>query len=126
MTEQGKVTTYTTDVYTPTGIEQREVTRAGVFTVISDGEYLLWDPNKQQLQQLSRQPPARFLDTVTDYSGGAAGSLTGLAVDPSSGSLLAVLIETRTLIERLPDGGAVGYTVTVSYTHLTLPTTPYV
>ncbi|MBB84849.1 MAG: hypothetical protein CL931_13660 [Deltaproteobacteria bacterium] len=111
MTEQGKVTTYTTDVYTPTGIEQREVTRAGVFSVISDGEYLLWDPNKQQLQQLSRQPPARFLDTVTDYSGGAAGSLTGLAVDPSSGSLLAVLIETRTLIERLPDGGAVGYTV---------------
>ena len=65
MTEQGKIVSYTTDVYTPTGIEQREVTRAGVFTVISDGEYLLWDPNKQQLQQLSRQPPARFLDTVT-------------------------------------------------------------
>ncbi len=111
MNEQGKVVSYETQVYTPTGIETREVTRAGVFTVISNGEYLLWDPNKGQLQQLSRQPPSRFLDTIGEYTAGEAGSLTGLAVDPSSGSLLAVLIETRELIERLPDGGAVGYTV---------------
>jgi biopolymer transport protein ExbB len=111
MNEQGKVVSYETQVYTPTGIETREVTRAGVFTVISNGEYLLWDPNKGQLQQLSRQPPSRFLDTIQEYTAGDSGSLSGLAVDPSSGSLLAVLIETRELIERLPDGGAVGYTV---------------
>ena len=111
MNEQGKVVSYETQVYTPTGIETREVTRAGVFTVNSNGEYLLWDPNKGQLQQLSRQPPSRFLDTIQEYTAGDSGSLSGLAVDPSSGSLLAVLIETRELIERLPDGGAVGYTV---------------
>jgi len=111
MNEQGKVVSYETQVYTPTGIETREVTRAGVFTVISNDEYLLWDPNKGQLQQLSRQPPSRFLDTIQEYAAGESGSLSGLAVDPSSGSLLAVLIETRELIERLPDGGAVGYTV---------------
>jgi len=111
MNEQGKVVSYETQVYTPTGIETREVPRAGVFTVISNGEYLLWDPNKGQLQQLSRQPPSRFLDTIQEYTAGDSGSLSGLAVDPSSGSLLAVLIETRELIERLPDGGAVGYTV---------------
>lgn len=110
MTEQGKIVTYKTKVYTPSGIEEREVTRAGVFTVISDGEYLLWDPNDRQLQSLSRQPPGRFLATVGEFQNGGPG-LTGLAVDPSRGSLLAVLIETRSLIERLPDGGAVGYTV---------------
>lgn len=110
MTEQGKVVKYETEVYTPDGIETREVIRAGVFSVIADGEYLLWDPNKQQLQELSRQPPGRFLDTVDEYLAAEEG-LTGLAVDPSSGSLLAVLIESRTLIERLPEGGAVGYTV---------------
>ncbi|MFV1979069.1 MAG: MotA/TolQ/ExbB proton channel family protein, partial [Myxococcota bacterium] len=38
-------------------------------------------------------------------------ALAGLAVDPSRGSLLAVLIETRGLTERLPEGGAVGYSV---------------
>jgi len=111
MVEQGKVVDFEADVYTPSGIEKRNVTRAGVFTVISDGEYLLWDPNQRQLQQLSRQPPGRFLDTVSAFENGEDGSLTGLAVDPSRGSLLAVLIETRGLVERLPDGGAVGYTV---------------
>lgn len=109
MTEQGKIVSYTTDVYTPSGIVQREVTRAGVFSVISDGEYLLWDPNKQQLQELAKQPPARFVDTVSEYTAATDG-LTGLAVDPSSGSLLAVLIESRGLVERLQaqEGGAVG------------------
>jgi len=110
MVEQGKVVEFETEVYTPTGIETRNVIRAGVFSVISNGEYLLWDPNQGQLQQLSRQPPSRFVDTVGEYEKATEGR-EGLAVDPSRGSLLAVLIETRGLIERIPEGGPVGYTV---------------
>jgi biopolymer transport protein ExbB len=110
MTEQGKIVKYEADVYTPSGIERREVTRAGVFSVVSNGEYLLWDANSGKLQTLSRQPPGRFLETVPGYEAGGDG-LTGLAVDPSRGSLLAVLIESRNLSERIPEGGAVGYTV---------------
>lgn len=110
MVEQGKVVEFDAKVYTPSGIETRKVTRAGVFSVVSEGEYLLWDANQSQLQELSRQPPARFVETVGEYQNGGPG-LSGLAVDPSRGSLLAVLIETRGLMERLPEGGAVGYTV---------------
>lgn len=110
MVEQGKVVEFETTVYTPTGIETRNVVRAGVFSVISQGEYLLWDPNQGQLQQLTRQPPSRFVDTVGEYQS-ATGELAGLAVDPSRGSLLAVLIETRGLTERIPEGGPVGYSV---------------
>ncbi len=109
MNEQGKVVTYEADVYTPSGVERQQVTRVGAFTAIADGAYLLWDPTDRQLQTLSRQPPARFTDTIGEFENGTG--LTGLAVDPSSGSLLAVLIESRELIERLPEGGAVGYTV---------------
>ncbi|MAG30689.1 MAG: flagellar motor protein MotA [Deltaproteobacteria bacterium] len=108
MVEQGKVVEFSTEVFTPSGVETRDVVRAGVFSVVSNGEYLLFDEGR--LQSLTRQPPTRFLDTISDYSGSTA-ALTGLAIDPSKGSLLAVLIESRTLIERLPDGGAVGYTV---------------
>ena len=110
MVEQGRVVQFEAEVFTPGGIERRDVVRAGVFSAISNGEYLLWDSNQQQLQQLSRQPPARFTDTVAAFLASDA-PLTGLAVDPSRGSLLAVLIETRSLIERLPDGGPIGYTV---------------
>jgi biopolymer transport protein ExbB len=109
MVEQGKVVSFDSEVYTPGGIETRSVTRAGVFSVISEGEYLLWDSNLGQLQKLSRQPPGRFLSTVSEYQG--SDGVAGLAVDPSRGSLLAVLIETRQLSERLPEGGAVGYSV---------------
>jgi biopolymer transport protein ExbB len=109
MVEQGKVVSFDSEVYTPGGIETRSVTRAGVFSVISEGEYLLWDSNLGQLQKLSRQPPGRFLSTVSEYQG--SDGVAGLAVDPSRGSLLAVLIETRELSERLPEGGAVGYSV---------------
>ncbi|MCP4907166.1 MAG: MotA/TolQ/ExbB proton channel family protein [bacterium] len=111
MVEQGKIVEFEADVYTPSGVLKRQVTRAGVFSVISEGQYLLWDPNEQQLQVLSRQPPGRFVDTVGDYVAGSSESLTGLAIDPSRGSLLAVLIETRGLTERIPEGGPVGYTV---------------
>ncbi len=110
MVEQGKVVEFEAEVYTPGGIVKRRVTRAGVFSVISEGRYLLWDSNAQQLQELSRQPPGRFVDTVGEYTG-SSEVLMGLAVDPSRGSLLAVLIETRGLVERLPEGGPVGYTV---------------
>jgi len=110
MVEQGKIVEFESEVYTPSGIETRNVVRAGVFSVISDGEYLLWDPNQGQLQQLSRQPPSRFVDTVADYEN-STEEIEGLAVDPSRGSLLAVLIETRGLSERIPEGGAVGYSV---------------
>ena len=110
MVEQGKIVEFSAEVYTPSGIETRDVIRAGVFSVISDGKYLLWDPNQGQLQELSRQPPSRFVDTIGEYEG-SSEEQAGLAVDPSRGSLLAVLIETRGLSERIPEGGAVGYTV---------------
>ncbi|MBC8188639.1 MAG: MotA/TolQ/ExbB proton channel family protein [Proteobacteria bacterium] len=111
MVAQGKIVEFEAKVYTPGGIETRKVTRAGAFSVVSNSEYLLWDPLQGQLQELSRQPPARYVDTVGDYQSAGAGEIAGLAVDPSSGSLLAVLIETRGLSERIPDGGAVGYSV---------------
>ena len=108
MVAQGKVVEFPAEVLTSEGMEQRDVVRAGPFTVISEGEYLLFEDG--QLKTLSRQPPARFLGTVSEYQAADEG-LAGLAVDPSRGSLLAVLIETRNLSERLPEGGGVGYTV---------------
>ncbi len=108
MVEQGKVVEFQAPVLTAEGKDVRSVIRAGPFSVISGGEYLLFENG--ELKKLNRQPPARFLGTVSEFENATAG-LTGLAIDPSRGSLLSVLIETRTLVERLPDGGGVGYTV---------------
>lgn len=109
MTEQGRIVTFKAPVLTVSGKEEeREVTRAGVFTAVSQGQYLLWEQNIQKLRELARQPPTRYADTVAGFEN-ASNGMAALAVDPSRGTLLAVLIDTRTLFERIPDGGWVGY-----------------
>ena len=84
MVEQGKVVEFTAKVSTPAGIEDRQVVRAGPFTVVSGGEYLLWDTVQQRLKVLGRQPPSKFVDTVGDYVD-SDEEFAGLAVDPSRG-----------------------------------------
>jgi biopolymer transport protein ExbB len=111
MTEQGEIVEYPSSVLTLDGAEeQRPVIRAGVFAAVSRGEYLLWDSAIQTLRELSRQPPSRYLDTVSDYET-ATGEFAPLAIDPSRGALLSALIDTPSRTERIQQGGPVGYTI---------------
>jgi biopolymer transport protein ExbB len=114
MTEQGKVVRYPVSVLTIDGIEeQREVIRAGVFSVVSEGQYLLWDTNIQKIRELNRQPPTRYVQTVAPFETMTDGGFGRLAVDPSRGSLLIALIDTPSPEERVQQGGAVGYAIIV-------------
>jgi biopolymer transport protein ExbB len=109
--EQGKISRYTATVLTTEGnTAEREVIRAGPFSAISGGRYLLWDSREQQLSELNRQPPSRYLDTVPVFEKTAAG-LGRLAVDPSRGALLNALIDTPSRTERIQQGGYVGYVI---------------
>jgi biopolymer transport protein ExbB len=109
MTEQGRVVRFQAPVLTAGGNEvAKDVIRAGVFTAVADGRYVIWDESIGKIRELARQPPARYVDTVSSFESAESG-MAGLAVDPSRGSLLSVLIDTRTLWERLPEGGWVGY-----------------
>ncbi|MCH7868493.1 MAG: MotA/TolQ/ExbB proton channel family protein [Myxococcales bacterium] len=114
MTEQGKIVSYTTNVLTMDGDEHpREVVRAGVFSVISDDKYLVWDPDIQKVRELSRQPPTRYLQTVGPYQDNTGEGFTLLAVDPSRGSLLNALLDSPSPTERVQQGGYVGYAIIV-------------
>jgi biopolymer transport protein ExbB len=108
ITKQGKVSRYRTMVLTLEGTqEEREVIRAGPFSAISDGRYLLWEPEDQQLRELNRQPPSIHLDTVSSFEN-ADTPFEKLAVDPSRGELLLALIDTPSRKERVQQGGYVG------------------
>jgi len=114
ISEQGKVVQYTVKVLTADGDEQqRDITRAGVFSVVSGGRYMHWDPEIQRVRELSRQPPSRYLNTVSRFEASDNGGFAGLAIDPTRGSLLSALIETPSYSERIEMGGAVGYTIIV-------------
>jgi biopolymer transport protein ExbB len=114
MTEQGKIVRYPTLVLTTEGTEERrDVMRAGVFSVVSDGRFLHWDAAIQKLRELNRQPPSRYVQTAASFEASTGGGFARLAVDPSRGSLLAALIDTPSQLERIEQGGPVGYTIIV-------------
>jgi biopolymer transport protein ExbB len=111
MTEQGQVVRYRASVLTIEGqIEERDVIRAGPFSAISRGRYLLWEPAEEKLRELTRQPPARYVDTVEPFERATSG-FARLAVDPSRGSLLSALTDSPNPTERIQQGGYVGYVI---------------
>jgi biopolymer transport protein ExbB len=111
MTAQGDVAAYTAPVLTIAGVvEEKEVIRAGPFSAVADGKYLLWEVEEQKLRELTRQPPSRYVNTIDSFASTGSG-FAELAVDPSRGSLLNALTDTPGFLERINQGGYVGYVI---------------
>ena len=109
MTEQGRVVTFERSVKLIDGQEvQLPVTRVGVFNISTDGKYLKYDQGL--VAELDRQPQARFTESTANLQA-ASGGFTGYGLDPSRGSILALLIRTPTIEERLEAGGTMGYLI---------------
>ena len=111
MTESAKVTRLTTTVVNASGEEEeREVVRVGLFNVVSDGKYLEYVPETGRLVELQRQPASRYTSRADDLQGSSTG-LHGFAVDPTRGQLLALLVQSPSLTERIAQGKEVGYVI---------------
>lgn len=113
MTESGRVVRFTAPVIAATGGQaDKEVIRIGPFSAVADGKYLQWVQESGRLTELGRQPAGSHLATLDDIETAREG-VVGVAVDPSRGSLLSLLIQTPDFRERLDQGGPVGYTIVV-------------
>lgn len=111
MTELGKVTRFDALIVDVDGNQSsREVIRVGGFNAVADGKYLVYEDEK--LQELPRQPAGTYLSTVAPFESATTG-MARLAIDPSRGSILKVLIETPDARERVEQGGIVGYAIIV-------------
>jgi biopolymer transport protein ExbB len=107
MTELGRVTKFTAPVIDSDGnVKDQTVIRAGAFTVISEGNFLIYEEG--QLQVLPRQPAGTYLDTVKSFEAATGSGTARLAIDPSRGPILKVLIQTPDAAERIEQGGIVG------------------
>ncbi len=113
MAESGKVVRFNTEIITAEGrTTPAEVIRVGVFNMISGSDYLRFEPQTSSLQVLARQPPGRFSSMAEGLSTATAG-VVPMAVDPSRGSFLGLLIQAPSLSERIQQGGLVGYVIMV-------------
>ncbi|MDX1573545.1 MAG: MotA/TolQ/ExbB proton channel family protein [Methylophaga sp.] len=112
MTESGKVETFTAPVITASGeVAERDITRIGIFTFFSDGNYLRYLPETQNLVELARQPLPRFQEVAREFVAADAGEWQPAVVDPTRGAIMALLVQTPDLKERIQQGGWIGYII---------------
>lgn len=111
MTESGKVVRFPgTLVDTDGQVVQREVIRVGSFTASSDGKFLNYEPSTKRLVELPTQPAGRHTSAIKDLQKATSG-IVGASVDPARGAILSMLIQKPNLIERIKQGGTVGYII---------------
>lgn len=112
MTESGKVSKFDSLITRVDGSRVKQnVTRIGVFNLLSEGKYLRYDEAVGEMIELGRQPQDRFLSLIEDFDQGEAGKLYPLGLDPSRGSILSALVQAPSLMERFHQGGLVGYVI---------------
>ncbi|WP_396588934.1 MotA/TolQ/ExbB proton channel family protein [Bermanella sp. R86510] len=113
MTMTGTIARYDANVVLPTGeTVDQSVVRVGGFNVVADGNYLVWDIESQKLVELDVQPGSRYNGPAADLEQAESG-LNGFWVDPSRGQLLKIMGQTASLLERIQQGGVVGYIILV-------------
>ena len=111
--EGGKVVRFNAKVQTPDGEEiETEVIRVGAFTAVADGQFLRYVPETGKLAVLPRQPGSSHPGNAADLSAATDG-IVRFSIDPTRGSLLASLVQTPDLTERIGQGGVVGYVIVV-------------
>jgi len=113
MTESARVIRLNASVVNAQGEEEeREVVRVGLFNVVSDGNYLEYVPETGRLVELQRQPQSRYTGRAEDLQDATEG-VHGFGIDPTRGQLLALLVQSPSLMERVAQGKQVGYVIIV-------------
>jgi biopolymer transport protein ExbB len=108
--ESGKVTRFNHMVTRADGTEeQMQIVRVGAFNLASDVGYLEFNDDGT-VSELLRQPDGKYLGTAGDMMD-ASGEAVPFGVDVTRGGILALLVESPTIQDRIEQGGIVGYCI---------------
>ena len=116
MKATGEVSRFTATVINVDGTQAEcDVIRVGVYNAVCGNSYLEYVPTKGQYQFLARQPAGRYTSSAGRVSNADASSgYVSFSVDPSGpsgGALLANLVQNPSLLERINQGGIIGYII---------------
>ena len=108
--ESGKVVRFTYPVTSADGQQsEQEVVRVGVFNIVSDAGYLQVKDDGT-VAELARQPEGRLTGTTSDLMDASDG-VVEFGLDGTRGSILGLLVQSKTIKDRIEDGGIVGYCI---------------
>ena len=113
MTESGRVSKFKANVISlDGGSAEQEIVRVGTFNLVGEQGYLIYDDANNQVVPLGRQPDGHMVSSAQDLRDANSGFVP-VFVDPSRGSILGLLKQKATMMERYHAGGIVGYIITV-------------
>jgi biopolymer transport protein ExbB len=112
ITESGKIVRFNQLVTKADGQEEEiEIVRVGAFNIVSDAGYLQYSSGSGRVSELARQPDqSRFTSSAGDMVGATSGPVT-FGLDVTRGGILALLVESPTVMDRIHQGGIVGYCI---------------
>jgi len=109
--ETGKVARFNHEITTAGGEQlAAEIVRVGAFNLVFEDGYLEYKDDGTVVE-LPRQPDGRFLGSAIDLFEAAPGEFVEFGLDGTRGGILALLVDTPTLGEKVDQGGIVGYSI---------------
>ena len=113
MTESGKVVSFNTQIEQASGQPgEAKVIRIGTFNTLANGEYLQYSSETGRLTVLARQPESQYLSLAKELSTAQTGPVA-VGIDPTRGVILSMLIQAPDTIERIHQGGFIGYIILI-------------
>lgn len=110
MTLTGQTTQFNAPVVQLDGSEkEQQVTRIGAFSALTAEGYVRFDEETGRLISMARQPQQASL--ITDYLETDTDQLQPVALDPTRGALLGLVLSNPDLIGRIKQGALVGYII---------------
>lgn len=110
VSESGKIARFAHDVTTADGeVINTDIVRVGLFNIVFDGGYLQYSGTS--VSELQRQPEqGRYTNSASDMTNATTGPVT-FGIDGTRGGILALLVESPTITDRINQGGIVGYCI---------------
>lgn len=104
-----EVISFNTEILNADGSSSNlDVVRLGLFAIAADGDLLKHIPETNQIENLPSQPSGVDHGGLEDIQNESSGTFD-VTVDPTRGSLIDKLIQSPSFIERINQGGLVGY-----------------
>lgn len=104
-----EVISFNTEILNADGSSSNlDVVRLGLFAIAADGDLLKHIPETNQIENLPSQPSGVDHGGLEDIQNESTGTFD-VTVDPTRGSLIDKLIQSPSFIERINQGGLVGY-----------------
>ena len=108
--ESGKIVRFNHLVFQADGQQaEQEIIRVGLFNIISDAGYLKVNTDGS-ISEMSPQPDSRLRGSARDLMD-ATGGTVEFGLDGTGGGILALLVLSPTVMDRVHQGGIVGYCI---------------